>query len=40
VTVGIIGGVIGIHRSLGFSAIALLVVTASLFAFAVQHRSA
>lgn len=40
VTVGIIGGVIGIHRSLGFSAIALLVVTASLFAFAVQRRSA
>ncbi len=40
VTVGIIGGVIGIHRSLGFSAIALLVVTTSLFAFTVQRRSA
>ena len=39
VTVGIVGGVIGIHRSLGFSAIALLVVTASLFAFAVQRQS-
>src|SRR5206468_11950419 len=40
VTVGIVGGVIGIHRSLGFSAIALLVVTASLFAFAGQRPSA
>jgi len=39
VTVGIVGGVIGIHRSLGFSAIALLVVTASLFVFAVQRQS-
>jgi hypothetical protein len=34
ITVGILGGFIGIHRSLAFSAIALLVVTVSLFLFA------
>src|SRR5262245_29991898 len=34
VTVGVIGGVIGIHRSLAFSAIALFVVTFILLAYA------
>ena len=34
ITVGVLGGFIGIHRSLAFSAIALLIVTVSLFIFA------
>ena len=33
VTVGVIGGVIGIHRSLAFSAIALFAVTVTLLAY-------
>ena len=35
VTVGILGGFIGIHWSLGLSAVALLAVTIVLFAFAI-----
>jgi MFS family permease len=38
VTVGIVGSLIGIHRSLALSAITLLVVTIALFAFAVPGR--
>src|SRR5262249_58367368 len=34
VTVGVIGGLIGIHRSLAFSAIALFAVTVILLAYA------
>jgi len=35
VTVGVVGGLIGIHWSLGISAMALLAVTVALFAFTV-----
>ncbi|OGQ84160.1 MAG: hypothetical protein A3F90_17815 [Deltaproteobacteria bacterium RIFCSPLOWO2_12_FULL_60_19] len=35
VTVGIVGGFIGIHWSLGLSAVALMAVTIALFAFAI-----
>jgi hypothetical protein len=34
VTVGVIGGLIGIHWSLALSSMALLAVTMALFAFA------
>jgi MFS family permease len=36
VTVGVVGGLIGIHRSLAFSAIALFAVTVGLFAYAIS----
>ena len=36
VTIGVLGGVIGIHRSLALSALALLAVIAGLLAFAVR----
>jgi hypothetical protein len=38
VTVGVVGGLIGIHRSLALSALALLAVTVALFGYAVQER--
>jgi MFS family permease len=38
VTVGVVGGLIGIHWSLAISAMALLAVTIALFAFAVPAR--
>ena len=40
VTVGVVGGVIGIHWSLGLSAMLLLVVTVALFVFSVPARPA
>ena len=36
VTVGVVGGLIGIHWSLGISAMALLAVTVALFAFTIR----
>jgi MFS family permease len=40
VTVGIMGSLIGIHRSLAVSALALLAITAALLAFTVRaHRN-
>jgi MFS family permease len=36
VTVGVVGGLIGIHWSLGISAMALLAVTVALFAFSIR----
>jgi MFS family permease len=36
VTVGVVGGMIGIHWSLGISAMALLAVTIALFAFTIR----
>ena len=38
VTVGVIGGLIGVHWSLAISSMALLAVTLALFAFAQQRR--
>jgi MFS family permease len=38
VTVGVVGGLIGVHWSLGLSAMALLAVTIGLFAFSVGGR--
>jgi MFS family permease len=38
VTVGVIGGLIGIHWSLALSSMALLAVTMALFAFALPAR--
>jgi hypothetical protein len=38
VTVGVVGGLIGIHWSLGISAMALLAVTIVLFAFTIPAR--
>jgi MFS family permease len=38
VTVGVVGGMIGIHWSLGISAMALLAVTTVLFAFTIPGR--
>ena len=38
VTVGVIGGLIGIHWSLALSAMVLLAVTVGLFAFVIQGR--
>jgi len=35
ITVGVIGGLIGIHRSLAFSAIALFAVTVALLVYSV-----
>jgi hypothetical protein len=40
VTVGIVGGLIGIHWSLGISAMVLLAVTLALFAFTIPGRAA
>jgi MFS family permease len=40
VTIGVVGGLIGIHWSLALSSIILLAVTIALFAFASQTRSA
>jgi MFS family permease len=37
ITVGVVGGLIGIHRSLAFSAMALFAVTVTLFVFAVPE---
>jgi MFS family permease len=37
-TVGVVGGLIGIHWSLALSSMLLLAVTLSLFAFAAQGR--
>ncbi len=39
VTIGVVGGLIGIHWSLAISAIALLTITIALFAFAMPSRS-
>jgi hypothetical protein len=39
VTVGVVGGLIGIHWSLALSSMILLAVTISLFAFAAQKRA-
>jgi hypothetical protein len=41
VTVGVVGGLIGVHWSLALSAMALLAVTLGLFAFFMpgQHQS-
>ncbi|MGH7832018.1 MAG: MFS transporter [Candidatus Binatia bacterium] len=39
VTVGVVGGLIGIHRSLAISALALLAVTVTLFALSSPGRS-
>jgi hypothetical protein len=39
VTVGVVGGLIGIHRSLAISAMALLAVTVTLFAISGPGRS-
>ena len=39
VTVGVVGGLIGIHWSLAISAMALLAVTLALFAFAIPSRN-
>ncbi len=39
VTVGVLGAAIGIHWSLALSALALLAVTAALFAFATRMRA-
>ena len=38
VTVGVVGGLIGIHWSLALSAMALLAVTGALFAFVLPGR--
>jgi hypothetical protein len=38
VTVGVLGGLIGVHWSLAASAMALLTVTVALFAFAIPDR--
>jgi hypothetical protein len=38
VTVGVVGGLIGIHWSLALSAMVLLAVTIGLFAFVIQGR--
>jgi hypothetical protein len=38
VTVGVLGGLIGVHWSLAASAMALLTVTVALFAFAIPGR--
>src|SRR3989442_11793565 len=38
VTVGVAGALIGVHRSLALSAMALFAVTVALFAFAAAHR--
>jgi hypothetical protein len=38
-TVGVVGGLIGVHWSLALSAIALLAVTVALFAFALPGRT-
>jgi Na+(H+)/acetate symporter ActP len=40
VTVGVIGGMIGIHWSLAISAMILLAVTAALFAMFIPGRGA
>jgi hypothetical protein len=40
VTVGVIGGLIGVHWSLAISSMALLAVTIALFAFAQQRETA
>jgi hypothetical protein len=40
VTVGVIGGLIGIHWSLAISAMILLAVTVALFAFVIPGRGA
>jgi MFS family permease len=37
-TVGVVGGLIGIHWSLGISAMALLAITVALFAFSIPGR--
>jgi MFS family permease len=39
VTVGVVGGLIGIHWSLGISAMVLLAVTLALFAFTIPGRA-
>ena len=39
-TVGVIGGLIGVHWSLAISSLALLAVTLALFAFAQQRETA
>jgi Transmembrane secretion effector len=39
VTIGVVGGLIGIHWSLAISAMALLTITLGLFAFAHPSRS-
>ncbi|MBI2531059.1 MAG: MFS transporter, partial [Deltaproteobacteria bacterium] len=38
VTVGVVGGLIGIHWSLAVSSMVLLAVSMALFAFAAQRR--
>jgi hypothetical protein len=38
VTVGVVGGLIGIHWSLALSSMVLLAVSLALFAFAAQGR--
>jgi MFS family permease len=38
ITVGVLGGLIGVHWSLAASAMALLTVTVALFAFAIPGR--
>jgi hypothetical protein len=38
VTVGLVGGLIGVHWSLGLSAMILLTVTIALFAFTVPGK--
>jgi MFS family permease len=40
VTVGVVGGLIGVHWSLGLSAMVLLAVTVALFAFTIPARGA
>jgi hypothetical protein len=40
VTVGVVGGLIGIHRSLAVSAMILLAVTVALFALVIPGRVA
>jgi hypothetical protein len=40
VTVGVVGGLIGVHWSLGLSAMVLLAVTVALFAFTIPARRA
>jgi uncharacterized membrane protein len=38
VTIGVVGGLIGIHWSLALSAMVLLAVTVALFAFVIRGR--
>jgi MFS family permease len=38
ITVGVLGGLIGVHWSLAFSALALLAITVALFAFTIPRQ--